>query len=97
MGPQAAGLEKEECWCCHNYQYTLIFWSQSIQFEHQRAAKKLQNDYVDIFAKHLKAANLLPAPDRRGLTYVSEKSDEEADHQDTHSVNRDGAGKNEDT
>ena len=94
---QAAGLEKEECWCCHNYQYTLIFWSQSIQFEQQRAAKKLQNDYVDIFAQHLQEANLLPVPDPRGLTFVSEKSDEEADQQETHSANKDGAGLNEET
>jgi hypothetical protein len=84
---QAAALEKEECWCCHHYQYTLIFWSQSIQFQQQRAARKLQNDYVDIFAQHLQEAKLLPAPDPRGLTFVSEKSDEEADQQETHSVN----------
>ena len=100
---QAAGhenvkvKEKEECWCCHNYQYTLIFWSQSIQFQQQRTARKLQNDYVDIFAQHLQEAKLLPAPDPRGLTFVSEKSDEEADQQETHSVNLDGAGQNEET
>jgi len=52
---------------------------------------------VDIFAQHLQEAKLLPAPDPRYLTFVSEKSEEEADQQETHSANKDGAGQNEET
>ena len=28
-------IDEGECWYCNNYKYTLIFWSQSIQFKIQ--------------------------------------------------------------